>query len=73
MSELSYRSLMLLKLYAIYGPPADKKDLTAKSENLQMMHILTRPEAHGPQSSPECTAMKAIFSQNTINVACKKI
>ena len=30
------------------------------------------PEAHGPQRSPECTAMKAIFSQNTVNVACKK-
>ena len=26
-----------------------------------------------PQRSPECTAMKAIFSQNTVNVACKKI
>ena len=22
--------------------------------------------------SPECTAMKAIYSQNTVNVACKK-
>ena len=31
-----------------------------------------KPEAHGPQRSPECTAMKAIFSQNTVNVACKK-
>ena len=30
------------------------------------------PEAHGPQRSPECTAMKAIFSQSTVNVACKK-
>ena len=27
---------------------------------------------HGPQCSPECTAMKAIFCQNTVNVACKK-
>ena len=25
-----------------------------------------------PQCSPECTAMEAIFSQNTVNVACKK-
>ena len=38
-------------------------------------HILAgqynnKPEAHGPQRSPECTAMKAIFSQNTVNVAC---
>ena len=32
-----------------------------------------KPEAHGPQRSPECTAMKAIFSQNTVTVACKKI
>ena len=31
-----------------------------------------KPEAHGPQRSPECTAMKATFSQNTVNVACKK-
>ena len=31
-----------------------------------------QPEAHGPQRSPECTAMKAIFSQNTVIVACKK-
>ena len=31
------------------------------------------PEAHGQQRSPECTAIKAIFSQNTVNVACKKI
>ena len=33
----------------------------------------TKPEAHGLQRSPECTAMKAIFSQNTVNVACKKL
>ena len=32
-----------------------------------------KPEAHGPQCSPECTGMKAIFSQNTVKVACKKI
>ena len=31
-----------------------------------------KPEDHGPQRSPECTAMKAIFSQNTVNVAWKK-
>ena len=31
-----------------------------------------KPEAHGPQRSPEYTAMKAIFSQNTVNVACQK-
>ena len=31
-----------------------------------------KSEAHGPQRSPECTAMKAIFSQNTVNGACKK-
>ena len=31
-----------------------------------------KPEAHGPQRSPECTAMKVIFNQNTVNVACKK-
>ena len=31
-----------------------------------------KPEAHGQQRSPECTAMKAIFSQNSLNVACKK-
>ena len=31
-----------------------------------------KPEALGPRRSPECTAMKAIFSQNTVNVACKK-
>ena len=30
------------------------------------------PEANGPQRSHECTAMKAIFSQNTVDVACKK-
>ena len=30
-----------------------------------------KTEAHVPQCSPECTAMKAIFSQNTVNVACK--
>ena len=24
----------------IYGPPADKRDLTTKSENLKVMHIL---------------------------------
>ena len=32
---------------------------------------MQEPEAHGPQRSPACTAMKAIFSQNTVNVACK--
>ena len=30
------------------------------------------PEAYRPQRSHECTAMMAIFSQNTVNVACKK-
>ena len=30
------------------------------------------PEAHGPQGSPECIAMKTLFGQNTVNVACKK-
>ena len=39
------------------------------NEVLQVGLIL-KPEAHGPQCSPECTAMKAIFSQNTVNVAC---
>ena len=34
--------------------------------------IIKKPEAHGPQRLPECIAMKAIFSQNTVNVACKK-
>ena len=37
------------------------------------MYKIMKPEAHGPQRSPECTAMKAIFSQNIVNVACKKI
>ena len=31
-----------------------------------------KPEAPWQQRSPECTAMKAIFSQNAVNVACKK-
>ena len=31
-----------------------------------------KPEAHGPQRSPEYAAMKAIVSQNTVNVACNK-
>ena len=31
-----------------------------------------QPKAHGPQRLTECTAMKAIFSQNIVNVACKK-
>ena len=31
-----------------------------------------KPEDHGPQRSPECTAMKVIFSQKTVNIACKK-
>ena len=35
-------------------------------------HAKLKPEARGPQRSPECTAMKAIFSQNTVNVAGKK-
>ena len=30
-------------------------------------------ETHGPQRSPECTDMKAIFSQNTVNVHARKI
>ena len=30
-----------------------------------------RPFGH-TQHSPECTAIMAIFSQNTVNVACKK-
>ena len=34
---------------------------------------MRKPEAHRPQLSPECTAMKAIFSKSTVNVACKKI
>ena len=34
--------------------------------------LLHKQEAHGPQRSPECAVMKAIFSQNTVNVACKK-
>ena len=38
----------------------------------QKIYTFFKPEAHGPQRSPECTAMKAIFSQNTVNVACKK-
>ena len=33
---------------------------------------MQKPESHGPQRSPECIAMMAIFSQNTVNVACKK-
>ena len=34
--------------------------------------INEQPEAHGPQRSPDCTAMKAIFSQDTVKVAGKK-
>ena len=40
--------------------------------DIKISALLLKPEAHGPQRSPECTAMKAIFSQNTVNVACKK-
>ena len=36
------------------------------------MREMDKPEAHRPQRSPECIAMKAIFSQNNVNVACKK-
>ena len=36
-------------------------------------YLQTEPEAHGPQRSPECMAMMAIFSQNIVNDACKKI
>ena len=32
-----------------------------------VQHTKINPEAHRPQRSPECTAMKAIFSQNTVN------
>ena len=35
-------------------------------------YFVCKPEAHGPQRSPECISMKAIFSQNTVYVACKK-
>ena len=41
-------------------------------DNLGVTRAIQNPEAHGPQRSPECTAMKAIFSQNNVNVACKK-
>ena len=39
-----------------------------------IFHLIlkAKPEAHGPQCSPECTAIKAIFSQNNVNVACNK-
>ena len=43
-----------------------------KSPNILSNMLEIKPEAHGPQRSPECTAMTAIFSQNTVNVACKK-
>ena len=36
------------------------------------VQVIKEPEAHWPQHSPECTAMKVIFSQNTVNVACQK-
>ena len=39
---------------------------------LNRFKLKHRPEAHGPQRSPEYTAMKAIFSQIAVNVACKK-
>ena len=44
-------------------------------ENLMNMKIiyLHKPEAHRPQRSPECTAMKAIFSQNTEMLHARKI
>ena len=50
------------------GFPADPLTLVPTQKFLRLI----KPEAHGPQRSPECTAMKAIFSQNTVNVACKK-
>ena len=37
------------------------------------VQFIKEPKAHGPQHSPESTAMKAMFSQNIVNVACKKI
>ena len=46
----------------------------AKSDEIPSLpvQVIKEPEAHGPQRSPECTAMQDIFSQNTVNVACKK-
>ena len=29
-----------LFLLSVFGPPADKRDLTKRSENLKVMHIL---------------------------------
>ena len=42
-----------------------EKSTTASLGNIPM-------DNHRQRRSPECTAMKAIFSQNTVNVACKK-
>ena len=43
--------------------------------NIQLLIFFLSPYRtrvpRGPQRSPECTAMKAIYSQNTVNVACK--
>ena len=53
---------------------AGDKILMSTETSCHFGHLLqvSKPEAHGPQRSPECTAMKATFSQNTVNVACKK-
>ena len=50
------------------------QNLVSTEKACQFAHLLqvSKPETHGPQHSPECTVMKAIFSQNTVNVACKK-
>ena len=52
-------------------PLSQPEDRNIRDAHLPL-HKKLKPEAHGSQRSPDYTAMKAIFSQNTVNVACKK-
>ena len=58
--------LLRTDIKAVAGQHSSPESRFANKTEIICMH---KPEAHGPLRSLECTAMKAIFSQNTVNVA----
>ena len=56
----------------VRGIAPTRYPLSIHNDHCLFIYFHTKPEAHWPQRSPDYTAIKAIFSQNTVNFACKK-
>ena len=68
-----YKIFNISKFITLLSFLSEIKIVATSTEEKKHRKEKQNQKGHGPQRSPKCTAMKAYFSQNTVNVVYKKI